>query len=87
MIEYDFDHLDGGETRRPCNEWIKFVDGKGRYDLEFQVWHHERHVVTIRGSTASDILHAFLRQASIEHLKAFRLGIDDQIELRGGDND
>lgn len=82
MIEYSYEWKDGGESRRPHNESVEYVEGRNRYDMEFRVHHGDRHVVSIRGATAHDMLIAFVRGASQRHLKAYRDGLEDELQWR-----
>ena len=86
MIEYSYEHSNKSEARKPRRESIEFRDGRGRYDMEFSVWHGNDHVVSIRGATAQDMLVAFLRKASTHHLHYFRRGLEDELKWRNGDD-
>jgi len=86
MIEYSYKYSNKSEERKPVNESIEFYDGRGRYDMGFNVWHGDAHVVSIRGATAQDMLAAFLRNASTHHLYYFKRGLEDELKWRKGDD-
>lgn len=86
MIEYTYEDSNKSEWRKPRRESVEFRDGRGRYDMEFTIWHGDKHVMSIRGATAQDMLVAFLRSASTHHLHYFQKGLEDEFKWRNGDD-
>lgn len=65
-------------------EVLDYFDDKK--DTQFRISRNGNLLLSLYGSHSRELLHAFLRQGSTRHLKAFKLGIEDELEYRENKN-
>ena len=69
-----------------CGDIVKFRDNIQNFRrVRFSIERNGYQLLEISGSHAQDMLIAFLDSATDQHLKAFRDGIDEELERRKND--
>jgi len=72
--------------RAVCGDSVEFQDNPQSFRrIGFSIKRNGHELLEISGSHAQDMLIAFLENATDRHLKAFRDGIDGELERRKND--